>query len=623
MKPKLALGLLPVVVFGLAVAPYHVAAGPLVIDPAFHHLRNAEPREWSHFPEEADADRLRVSFELESPEGFQLLTLRQEETKQAWSVSVNGRQIATLPRDHNHLEHAIAIPAGLLKQAGNHLEIATKSETPDDIRVGAIVLHRSAEAAADPDRAEELVRRRGFQRVLPAMSARLDLSATDAGTGEPMPCRFTITDAETGALVLLGAESDDRLAIREGVVYSLDGQASVRVAGDRATPRRYRVFCGRGFEFGLGHEEVAVGADDDRALVEFRIRREVPTPGLVACDPHLHTYEFDRHGDCTLVERLVSIAGEGVELPVSTAHDLHIDYAVEAERIGAARWFAPVLGCEVTTDLGHFNSFPVIPGTPPAAHKLRPWTQIFANIFATPGVEVCVLNHGRDLHRDFRPLGPENFDPETGVFAGGRILRANAIELVNSGAQQTDPMRLVRDWFALLRSGHRIAGIGSSDSHTVNFAIPGQARTYLEAPDGDPAQIDTSAAIGSIVAGRTWVSFGLLARLDLDPDPGADLITATVLGPGWTRATDLRLFRNGTEIRSLPIPEAEGSRPGTKFAQTFALADLGSRPGDFLCAVATGPGITDPHWPIMPPYQPTSPDFRPFVMGISPAVWIE
>ena len=45
--------------------------------------------------------------------------------------------------------------------------------------------------------------------------------------------------------------------------------------------------------------------------------------------------------------------------------------------------------------------------------------------------------------------------------------------------------------------------------------------------------------------------------------------------------------------------------------------------GDFLCAVATGPGITEGWWAIMPPYQPDSPDFTPFVMGISPAAWIE
>ncbi|MEX2579805.1 MAG: CehA/McbA family metallohydrolase [Verrucomicrobiales bacterium] len=612
---------LPIALGLLAPLAAPSQAEPLVLDSEFRHVRNAEPREWSSYPEKAEAARFHLAFDLESPDSFKLLTLRQEGIKQFWDVLLNGSKLARLTRDHNHLEHGIEIPADLLKATGNELEITTGSDEPDDIRVGDIALHEEIQAFADPERAEQLFEQRGYRRALPPMTATLGLSAVDADTGDPIPCRFTVTDADSGALVFIGAESDDRLAIREGVVYSLDGEATIRLAGDANNPRRYRVHCGRGFEYGLDRGEVVVDDADGASDLRFEIRREVPTPGLVASDPHLHTFQFDRHGDCSLAERLISIAGEGVELPVSTAHDKHIDYSDEAERIGADRWFTSVLGCEVTTGLGHFNSFPIEPGAEPAEHKLRQWPQIFQNIFATPGVQVCILNHGRDVHRGFRPLDPENFDSETGTFREGRELRANAMELVNSGAQQTDPLQLVRDWFALLRSGHRIAGIGSSDSHTTNIAIPGQARTYLEAPDDAPSAIDTDTAVASVLDGRTWISFGLLTRLD--PDPQAETVTAKVLGPGWTRTDRLRVYRNGEEVQSIDIPEDEGSRPGEKFARTFTLDDLGAKPGDFLCAVATGPGIAEGWWALKPPYQPTSPDFEPFVMGISPAVWVE
>lgn len=602
--------------------PCFLSAKPIqVLDATFHHVRNAEPREWSRFPEQADTDHLRVTFDLDTPESIRLLTLRQEETKQPWGIRLNGQKLGNLPRDHNHLEHGIAIPAGLLKKSGNVLEIATDSETPDDIRLGDLALHDAIQMLVDAERAELLFQQRGYRRALPPMTATARLGAIDTATGEGLPCRFTVIDADTGALAFIGAESDDQLAIREGIVYSIDGSATLRLAGDAETPRRYAIYCGRGFEYSLDRKELVIDGTRQTTELSFTLIREVPTPGLVACDPHLHTYQFDRHGDCNLAERLLSIAGEGVELPVSTAHDKHIDYAGETARLGADHWFTPVLGCEVTTHLGHFNSFPVEPGAQPAEHKLRPWPQIFRNIFATPGVRVCILNHGRDVHRGFRPFDPENFDAATGSFKHGWKLEANAMELINSGAQQTDPLQLVRDWFALLKSGHRIAGIGSSDSHTVNFAIPGQGRTYLETPDDDPGAIDVDAAIDSLLAGRSWVSFGLLARLDLDA--GKSEVTARVLGPVWTTADRLRLFRNGEEIRSLEIPESAGKRPGEKFAHSFPLADLDTKPGDFLCAVATGPGITEGWWAIMPPYQPTSPDFDPFVMGISPAVWVE
>ncbi len=90
-------------------------------------------------------------------------------------------------------------------------------------------------------------------------------------------------------------------------------------------------------------------------------------------------------------------------------------------------------------------------------------------------------------------------------------------------------MQLVHDWFALLKSGHDIAGIGSSDSHTVNFAIAGQARTYVSCPDHDPGNIDVKTAVDSILAGKTYVSFGLLTHLELNESDGT--VTTRVLGP--------------------------------------------------------------------------------------------
>lgn len=592
------------------------------MDPAFHHLRNAEPREWSSFPAKAEADRLVLDFDLEEPESYRLLTLRQQETKQAWTVTINGKEVGRLPRDHNHLEHGIAIPEGVLKETANHLEISTESDTPDDVRIGDVTLHKEIWSPVPPEKEEGFFRKRGFRRALPVMPNSVTLNAVDSEIGQALPCRFTIIDAETGALALVGAESDDRIAVREGVIYAIDGVATFRLAGSRTNPRRYRFYCGRGFEYSLASAELILdGKRADLNHLSFELAREVPTPRLVACDPHLHTFEFDRHGDCTLEERLISIAGEGVELPVSTAHDKHIDFTEAAQRLRFDRWFTPLLGCEVTTHLGHFNSFPIDPDSPPAEHKLRPWPQIFRNIFTTPGVKICILNHGRDVHRGFRPLAPENFDPESGRFSQGRKLKANGIELINSGAQQTNPFELLQDWFALLRSGHRIAGVGSSDSHTVNFAIPGQGRTYLEVPDDrNPSLIDSEAAIDSFLQGRTWVSFGLLTRLDLSSDRKS--VVLSVLGPSWANADRVRIFRNGEEIESFAISPEDSPGIGEKFAKGFSLAELGAESGDFLCAVATGPGITEPWWPIMPPYQPDSPDFEPFVIGISPAVWI-
>ena len=568
------------------------------IDAKMHHIRNAEPREWSHHPEKAEAAKLVVDFDLADPAKFKLLTLRQDETQRVWSITLNDKKIGRLIRDHNHLEHGVEISKGLLKKTGNKIVIETNSPKADDIRVGDFVLHSTIQTEFEGSLdAESLFKKRGYSSPRPEFDAVLNLNCVNADTGKAMPCRFTIIDTTTGALVLLGAESNDRQAVRAGVIYSLDGKASAKVAAGRL----YRVFAGRGFEYELASMDVPPFGNGVQE-VNLKIRREVTTSGLVASDTHLHTFEFDRHGDCDLSERLISIAGEGIELPVSTGHDKHLDYRKEADRIGASQWFTPVIGCEVSTREGHFNVFPIANSeVKPVQHKEISWAEVFKNIYATPDVRVCILNHGRDLHGKLTPLGPKTFDAEKGLFLDGRKLEANAMELINSGAHRSDPMQIVHDWFALIRNGHKIAGIGSSDSHTVNFAIPGQARTYVECPDADPAKLNVKTAVDSFVAQRTWVSFGLLARLDKTLD---GRYKAAVLGPSWSTARELKIFRNGEEVKSIRIIEPASKKAGEKFSKTFSLGDIGAKPGDFLCAVATGPGITEAWWPGMVPYQP-------------------
>ena len=574
-----------------------LAGVELVIDDGFHHLRNAQPREWSHFPEKPLGGGFRAAFDVPgSRTTFTALTLRQSDVKQKWSVSLNGTIIGTLDRDHNDLHKSFPLNGALLKPTGNLLEITCESATPDDIRVGEVSL----------------------TSVSPlTYGASVVLSSVDS-EGAPIPCRFTIVHAKSGSLALLSNRSDNQHAVRSGVIYCLDGKVRADLY-----PGKYRVYAGRGFEYSLESAELSLAPGQSSVLPTFTLEHQVPTEGLVSCDPHLHTLEFAGHGDATLVERLVSLAGEGVELAVSTEHNKHIDYSKEAHRIGAAKWFTSVLGCEVTTSQGHFNSFPIVPGSPVAESKLRPWEQIFANIYQTPGVKVCILNHARDIHGGFTPLGEEVFDPLTGTFREGRKLEANAMELINSGAQQTDPMQLLYDWFALINAGHRLAGIGASDSHSINFVIPGQARTYLPVDDSDLSKIDIPAAVDAVVAGQTEVSFGLLCHLTFDE--AGQTLNATVLGPDWSTASHLLLYADGIDAGLIDIPKEAQQLAGKKFEYQWQLdkeENAALRNARFVCAVAVGPGTTEGWWPCMPPYQPQSPDFDPYMMGISSIVWL-
>lgn len=570
----------------------------VTIDEGFHHLRNVAQQEWSHFPEKPKGGGFKVSFDVPAQrDKLTILRLRQADVKQKWTVVLNDTTLGNLDRDHNDLHKSFTVGTTLLKPTGNVLEISCESKTPDDIRIGEVML--SATGAL-------------------TFGASVALKAVDEN-GDPLPCRFTIVHADTGSLALMKNKSDTVHAVRTGVIYSLLGSAKPDLF-----PGKYRIYVGRGFEYSLESAEIEIVSGQATMLPAFTLTHQVPTDGLVSCDPHLHTLEFAGHGDASLIERLISLAGEGIELAISTEHNKHVDYTNESKRIGSAKWFTSVLGCEVTTAQGHFNSFPIEPNSKIAEHKLRPWEQIFANIYRTPGVKVCILNHARDIHGGFTPLGGEVFDPTTGTFREGRTLAANGLELINSGAQQTDPMQIIYDWFALLNAGHKIAGIGASDTHTVNFVIPGQARTYLPVDDSDPSKIDVDAACDAIVAGKTEVSFGLLCQLSLDKEK--NLLSADVFGPDWSTASHLLLYADGEDVGLIEIPEEKQKAAGKKIHYEWLLTDeknAAMKDAKYLCAIAVGPGISEAWWPCMPPYQPDSPDFEPYMMGISSLVWMD
>jgi hypothetical protein len=457
----------------------------------------------------------------------------------------------------------------------------------------------------------------------PGSRATLNIHVADADSGHGLPCRVTIVDRR-GELVPLTAEPGARLAVRPGVVYSPDGAARVGLA-----PGDYTVYATRGFEYGLDQREVSLAEGQDRR-VDLAIRREVPTPGLVACDTHVHTLTFSGHGDATIDERAITLAGEGIELPIATDHEHFTELAPAADRMGVRGAFTPVVGDEVTTKVGHFNAFPFVAGTPVPDPRLTDWPSLLGGIRAANPTNrpVIILNHPRDLHAGFRPFDRSHFNPVTGEHARGP-LGVDAIEVINSGAMNSDPMRPIFDWMAVINHGERVAAVAASDSHDVTRFIVGQGRAYIACPDGDPGRIDVDAACRALREGRAVLSLGLLARIAVDDrftegDVAAGIgktlrVVVTVLGPSWTSTDRVTLFLNGVPLREERVePRAVG---GEKARIVWEIP----RPSydAHLVSVASGPGVTAPYWPIAAPYQPTSPTWTPRVLSVTNPVFLD
>jgi hypothetical protein len=578
--------------------------GQTVIEANLTHLRSGATREWTTFPEQAPIDHEWQFGRLNRKRDY-TLTIRQQDVKQAWQVLLNGESLGELLLDERDSVAVFSIDSEKLKDEQNVLRVEPKGKhvSADDIRVGPIVLYE-----------------RDLSDWLSEQTAVIEVH--DADSGQPLPCCLTLVD-ENGSLVPLATKSNDQLAVRTGVVYTSTGQATLALP-----PGEYTVYATHGVEYSRAKETIRNGAAEKPAI-KLELRREVPVPGYVACDTHIHTLTHSGHGDATVRERMITLAGEGIELPIATDHNVHIDYEAEAKRAGVRQYFTPVPGNEVTTKVGHFNVFPVAAGASVPNASLGDWKSIFDAIFATPGVKVCILNHARDLHSGVRPFGPALFNEAAGERLDAAPLRFNAMEVINSGATQTDALELLRDWMALLNHGQYVTPVGSSDSHDVTRFVVGQGRTYIRCDDREASQIDLSAAVDNFLAGRVLVSYGLLAELTVDGKytsgdfaaPGGDEITAsiTVSAPHWINASKVQLYANGHLVREETF--APNHNGGVKWRGTWKLP----RPQQdvFLTAIAIGAGITEPYWPTAKPYQPTSPELDLHTLACSGAVWID
>jgi len=590
------------------VSPVRFAVADRVLVASLHTLRQGSEREWTEFPAGPLPAELAVEFEAAPQNDDATIRLRHRDVKQRWTVELNGKSLGTLPVDENEMVTYWSVPAGTMKAGANRLRVHGAGKASDDVVIGDVRL-------IDRPRAESL------------SEASLKVTVVDGATGEAVPARVTVVDGQ-GALSTVGLASGGEVAVRPGIVYTAAGRAEIPVAAGR-----YTIYAGRGFEYSVDEKSIEVGAGET-ADVRMAIRREVDTRGWIAVDTHVHTLTHSGHGDATIDERMITLAAEGIELPIATDHNKQVDYELAARSSGVRRYFTPVVGNEVTTQIGHFNVFPLDPAVKPPDSKAGEWPAIFEAVGAGAPGRVVVLNHARDVHNNFRPFDPEHHIAVAGERLDGRTLRANAMEVINSGTTQTDGLRLWLDWFGLNNRGLRITPVGGSDSHDVGRHFVGQGRTYVRCDAADPGAIDREAAIGALIAGKVGVSFGLLAELTIEETYGAGdvvpagsaagesiRVTARVLGPHWTTARRAVLYANGLPIREFEISAADAPRAGVRWERSFTI----DRPKHdvFLSLIAVGPGVKGLYWPTPKPYQPKSTDWTSYVLGGTGAVYVD
>ena len=276
------------------------------------HLRDGIKREWSSFPLHAKDSQLVIHFKTANVSHPKTLTLTQTDVNHSWNVILNGNVIGQLSPDEKKMVSYYPIPPATLNETDNTLIIRSQSANaaqPDDIVVGNFALH---------DKAIETL-----------------LTESSLNIHSGIPSRLTILN-EANALQPVTAQPGDTLAIRCGVIYSGTGNFTFSLPAGK-----YKLYASRGFEYGVD-STVALLAVGESLSRRFTLKHEVNLKDWASVDTHVHTLEYSGHGDATMKERILTIAGEGLDFAVITEHNKVVDITDTVKKMKMDRWFTPI-----------------------------------------------------------------------------------------------------------------------------------------------------------------------------------------------------------------------------------------------------------------------------------------
>lgn len=345
------------------------------------------------------------------------------------------------------------------------------------------------------------------------------------------------------------------------VILSLRGfgEAAVGVGS-------FEVLVSRGPEYELIRQRVVLG-EGEKKEIRGRLVRSVDTRGFIAADLHQHAVpSFD--SGVSLADRVLSNAAEGVEVLVSTDHNVLIDFRPVIAAQGLGRGLATIVGTEATThSVGHFNAFPLeIKRDDPRGGMVDPEgmspEQIFSFLrgLAQAHHPFLQVNHPRAGFIGYFDL--MKLDPHSGVAADPRFRTTfDGLEVVQFGATaETD--QVLEDWFALLRRGQRVTATGNSDSHTVTVREVGWPRTMVCQADDNPTRLDPRAFTEALRQGCATVSGGPFLTVKsgtitmgglLREKKGRFPLTVHLEAPEWISTSRLRIYLDGVAVKDQPI----------------------------------------------------------------------
>lgn len=331
----------------------------------------------------------------------------------------------------------------------------------------------------------------------------------------------------------------------------------------------YRVAATKGFEWSIDSKIVEISAGRV-AEIQLAPRHVVPTPGMIACDLHVHSRpSFD--SPVSVEDRVLSLVSAGIDFAVPTEHNVVGDYSSAIETLDLSHQFLSVTGVEVTTfsrGIGHFGVFPY-----PTSQKVPPFRGVPPGMVFDKAREgdfrherVVQVNHPR-LPKGigyFNIIGLQSKGARS--FIRGRM-DFDTVEVYNGYDLETQPRvdEVLRDYWALLNAGYHHAATGSSDAHRIQFHWAGYPRTMAlvdGAPDKGVEGVSQSAIVAAIKKGHSTVTSGPIIELEIGgAHPGDDLATQDdplrghirVRAAPWIDVSVIQIVVGGRIVQTFPV----------------------------------------------------------------------
>lgn len=447
-----------------------------------------------------------------------------------------------------------------------------------------------------------------------SQSATINFKILHESNQQPMPAKMVIL--QNGAPFHHQLESTITLACREHTIYTATGTGSFQLPAGQ-----YEIWFGKGMEYSIDTQNHHFEAGKTYEI-QAVLRQEINTDGFVGGDMHLHTYTFSGHGDATVEERLISCAAEGLEWAVSTDHNYVLDYAPYMDTLGLTGWMATSVGNEVSTGIGHFNTYPLDPTIEKAKSDITDGIELFNHFREIAAKDLVIqVNHPRWIDSDY--FNTKGLDP----YLGGTkhpewSWDFDAIEVLNETTQlgwipaPDNKFSVINDWIHFQNRNHRITALGNSDTHSAIEMLAGVPRNYIASSTDTPSEINESEIVQSIKNQQVSVSSGIFVNMTANnfgigktvySNGKAIDFRLTVQAASWISCNKVEFLKNGQVIQTFDIPKTTDAirldttiRLAPKQDCWFMCIAYGDEPTPPILQIKKKPiipkGFTNPIW---------------------------